>query len=172
MVPIKLIYHVRDTWSQVYNPISPMVRIFEPGFLPGFTWSQPGVFIDGADRCSCDHGTVLHVCSQCYYWNDHGCTCKEEICPLATLYGGWRLLMYWIILYYTVMFCYILNCIVLCYTVFYCTVPILYCFVLRDTTVLYIIQCYTVLSCAALYCIVLYYNTVLYCGQYTLLYCI
>ena len=67
MVPILLIYHVQDTRPQVYNPITPMARIFEPGFLLWFLWSRTGVFIDWADRCSCDHCTVLHVSSKCYY---------------------------------------------------------------------------------------------------------
>ena len=147
-----------------------MVRIFEPGFLPGFTWSQPGVFIDWADRCSCDHGTVLHVCSQCYYWNDHGCTCKEEICPLATLYGGWRLLIY--VLYYTILYC---N--VLLYTELYCTM--LHCFLLHCsytvlfcTTWHYCVVHYTMLYCFVLCCIVLYCTTILYCIVGNTLYCI
>ena len=75
-----------------YNPTAPMVGIVEPGFLPGFTWSQSGVFKEAAGRCIaatvyCIAGVIIW----CYYQTYYGY--KKEVHPLETLYGGSRLLV-------------------------------------------------------------------------------
>ena len=44
-----------------------MVGIVEPGFLSGFTWSQSGVFMEAADKCTATTDRIVRVITHCYY---------------------------------------------------------------------------------------------------------
>ena len=73
-----------------------MVGIVEPGFLSGFTWSQSGVFIEAADKCTGTTDCIVGVITQCYDQATMAPRRKSALWQHFTEVEGWGC----IVLYY------------------------------------------------------------------------
>ena len=94
-----------------YNPIAPIVGIVEPGFLPGFTWSQSGVFKEAAGRCTaatvyCIAGVISSVTTRLTMATRRKSTLWKHFTEVQ---GCWCNVLYYITLLFTTLFFIFIN---------------------------------------------------------------